>query len=296
VPGFPGDRLRPMPLPDGYRLRVADADDLPAIARLRESVGWAVHDWALRAVLEAPARCVVVTRRARPVAVGSGISYGRYGFVGNMVVDEGHRRRGLGSIVLEAITGFLEEAGCTRLELYATDAGRPLYARHGFEVVGPSTMARISSDLEVAPPAGTSVEPARVEHLELVVAYDRPRFGGDRGALVARMLADPERPVLVARRAGQIVGWGWLRPEAERIGPFVADDPRAAAAVLGTALAALPPGRRLALNLPGANRDGLAWLRGIGAELETWEGRMSRGEPIPRREETIYGNAVGALG
>lgn len=285
-----------MSLPDGYRMRDAGPDDLAAIARLREAVGWAVHEWALLAVLEAPARTVVVARRGRVVAIGSGMPYGQLGFVGNMVVDDGHRRLGLGSEVLGAIIAHLEAEGCTRLELYATDDGKQLYPRHGFELAGGSAMARVPTEVRLAPPVGTPVEIAGAPHLDLLVAYDTPRFGGDRRPLIARFLADPTRPVLVARRAGHIVGWGWLRPESDRIGPFVADDPRVAAAILGAALAAMPPGRQLALNLPSANREGIAWLRSIGAEVVTWEGLMARGAPIPRREEAIYGNSVGALG
>jgi len=38
------------------------------------------------------------------------------------------------------------------------------------------------------------------------------------------------------------------------------------------------------------------WLRGLGVEPDPWDGRMARGAPIPRREESIYGSTAGALG
>ena len=44
------DRLRPMSLPADLSIRDATTVDLPAIAALREAVGWGVHEWALRAV------------------------------------------------------------------------------------------------------------------------------------------------------------------------------------------------------------------------------------------------------
>ena len=40
-----------MPLPAGLALREATIDDLPGIVRLRDSVGWAPHEWAMRAVI-----------------------------------------------------------------------------------------------------------------------------------------------------------------------------------------------------------------------------------------------------
>ena len=55
------------------------------------------------------ARCLVVARRRRRiVGVGSGICVRALGFVGNMIVAEGHRRRGVGSAILDAVVDFLE--------------------------------------------------------------------------------------------------------------------------------------------------------------------------------------------
>lgn len=286
-----------MPLPDGLRLRCADATDLPRIVELREAAGWGVHDWALRAVLEPPhARCLMaVDGGDRIVGVGSGIGYGALGFVGNMIVDAQHRRRGIGSAILEAVVGFLTERGAVRLELFATADGRPLYARHGFESAGRSSFARVPRAMSPMAEDGIASEAGPTDLAELV-AYDAPRFGGDRGVLLRRMLDDPERPVIVVRRDRGIVGYGWVRPDTERIGPLVADDPDVAAGLLGEAFRRIPAAAWLTLSLPTGNREGAARLVELGAELEPWEGRMARGPQVPRRDETIYANAVGALG
>jgi hypothetical protein len=50
------------------------------------------------------------------------------------------------------------------------------------------------------------------------------------------------------------------------------------------------------LNLPPGNRPGAEWLRGMGVVVEPWDGRMARGPQVPRRDDTIYGMTVGALG
>jgi hypothetical protein len=67
-------------------------------------------------------------------------------------------------------------------------------------------------------------------------------------------------------------------------------------ALVGEGLARIPRAEGLRLNLPPANRAGIERLRSIGAALEPWTGRMARGPNVPRREETIYASAVGALG
>lgn len=288
-----------MPLPDDLSFRTATLADLAAIADLRLKVGMAPHDWALRLAIEPPnARCLVVEDRAgRLVAVGSGVAYTPLGFVGNMMVAEDRRRQGIGSAVLDAVVAFLQERRCTRLELFATQQGRQLYARHGFEPTEPGSRAHLHRDLPLVSAADDVVvtsgdEPA----LGSLVEYDTPRFGGERTPLLAAMLADRERPTLVAMRGATVVGFGWLRVDEDRIGPWVADEPEVAAAILAEAFRRVPDHPELTANIPISNRRAVEWLRGLGVEPDPWDGRMARGAPIPRREETIFGSTAGALG
>lgn len=279
-------------------LRDATPDDLSAIARLRDDVGWTTHEWALRAVIGQPhARCVVAVDGADAIAaVGSGIVYGPLGFVGNMIVAEAYRRQGLGSTVLATITEYLEASGCRRLELNATQEGRPLYERHGFETIGSSATARIGRDTRLATSTRVQLREARIDDLDALAAYDLPRFGGDRRPLLELLLADSAAWLLAAEDVGGLVGYACLRTDTPRIGPFVADDPDVAGTLLRRAFALLPDAGDLRLNLPPNNRPGAEWLRRLGVEVEPWDGRMGRGPQIPRRDDTIYGMAVGALG
>ena len=287
-----------MPLPDDLSMRTAALDDLAAIVDLRLEVGMAPHDWALRLAIEpANARCFVVEDRAGGlVAVGSGVAYTPLGFVGNMMVAEHRRREGIGSEVLEAVVGFLREQRCTRLELFATAQGRPLYARHGFTPIEPGSRARLPHDLPLAPGDDVIVNGGDERALGALVVYDTPRFGGDRTPLLAAMLADPERPTLVARRGEAVVGYGWLRADEDRIGPWVADGTGEASAILAEAFRRVPDHPELTANIPISNRRAVAWLRGLGVTPDPWDSRMALGAPIPRREESIFGSTAGALG
>lgn len=288
-----------MPLPDDLSMRTASLDDLPAIVDLRVQVALAAHDWALRLAIEPPnARCIVIEDGAgRLVAVGSGVAYAPLGFVGNMIVAEDRRREGIGSAVLEAVAEFLREQGCTRLELLATQQGRPLYARHGFTPIEPGSRARLRRGLPLAPRSDDiAVTDGDERALGSLVGYDTPRFGGDRTPLLAAMLTDRERPTLVARRGATVVGYGWLRVDEDRIGPWVADEPQVAAAILAEAFRRVPDHPELTANIPISNRRAVEWLRGLGLDPDPWDGRMARGAPIPRREESIYGSTAGALG
>jgi ribosomal protein S18 acetylase RimI-like enzyme len=287
-----------MSTPPDLRLRDATPDDLPAIAELRASVGWSVHEWALRVVIGRPgARCVVVVDgEGRVGGVGSGIVYAPLGFVGNMIVAESHRRRGVGSAILEAVTAYLEGDGCTRLELNATSEGRPLYERHGFASIGRSSTARLPRALELSRDPAVSIRQAGHADLDQLAVYDLPRFGGDRRELLAMLLGDAAARVLLAERDRELVGYACIRPDETRVGPLVADAPSVAATLVIEAFEAAPSAYEVRLNLPPNNETGAAWLRRLGVPIEPWDGRMARGTPLRRRDDTIYGMTVGALG
>ncbi|MEP6681162.1 MAG: GNAT family N-acetyltransferase [Chloroflexota bacterium] len=279
-------------------IRTATEGDLPAIAELRRSVGWNVYRWALLDAMRPPqARIFVAERLGEIIAVGSGIAYGRLGFVGNMVVSADHRGRGLGRRILETVITFLEGRGCTQLDLYATADGQRLYRHYGFEPSGSSTAASIPRRIAQALPSeGVDARRGKSADLERLSAYDSPRFGADRSPILAAALADDERPVLIAEREGSPVGYAVLRPDGTRLGPFVADGPSVAGALLAAAAALAPAVEAIGTQLPGENVTGIGWLRRIGASIEAWDGGMRRGSGVERRNETIYGSAIGALG
>jgi GNAT superfamily N-acetyltransferase len=287
-----------MTLPTELRMREADLSDIPAIAAMRAAIGWARHDWALRAVIgRAHARCVVVTDRdARLAGVGSGISYAPLGFVGNMVVADEHRRRGVGTAILGDVAGWLARAGCTRLELNATDEGQHLYARHGFASRGRSAAARVPRSAPLESDSTVSIAPATTAHLDRLAAYDRPRFGGDRRQVLALILSDPSCRTAIAERDRTLVGYAVVRLDEVRLGPMVADAPGVAASLLRWAFEAIPSSDEMRLNLPPGNGIAAAWLRGLGVSAEPWDGRMARGADVPRRDDTIYQMTVGPLG
>ena len=287
-----------MSLPEDLHIREATVDDVSCIAAIRAEVGWAEHEWALHAVIgQRNARCVVVTDADdRLAGVGSGIAYPPLGFIGNMVVASAHRRRGVGTAVLDDVARWLRSVGCTRLELNATDDGKHLYARHGFASRGRSTVVRVARSTPVGSDPALRTRPANESELDRLRSYDRPRFGGDRGPVLARLLADPSCRTVTAERDGSIVGYVVARLDEPRLGPLVADDPAVASTLLGCAFQALPTSDELRLNLPPGNAVGASWLESLGVPIDAWDGRMARGPDVPRRDETIYQMTVGPLG
>jgi GNAT superfamily N-acetyltransferase len=66
---------------------------------------------------------------------------GRRGHIASMSTDPEWQRKGLGRQVFQGLVGWFAERDVRRIDLRATDAGRPLYEEFGFQVLGGATMA-----------------------------------------------------------------------------------------------------------------------------------------------------------
>jgi GNAT superfamily N-acetyltransferase len=69
----------------------------------------------------------------RPDADGRRVLIGREGIVLNVYVERDYRRRGVARHLMEAIISWVPETDIVWLVLHASDEGRPLYERMGFE-------------------------------------------------------------------------------------------------------------------------------------------------------------------
>ncbi|MDE3107853.1 MAG: GNAT family N-acetyltransferase [Acidobacteriota bacterium] len=61
---------------------------------------------------------------------------GTFGYLGSIVVDEPHRRRGLGTQIVGALVEEARHLGLERVELHATKNGEGLYRSFGFRERG----------------------------------------------------------------------------------------------------------------------------------------------------------------
>lgn len=65
----------------------------------------------------------------------------RRGHVSSMSTGPAARRRGHGRAVFAALMGWFADLGIERVDLRATDDGRPMYEAFGFQALGGATLA-----------------------------------------------------------------------------------------------------------------------------------------------------------
>jgi GNAT superfamily N-acetyltransferase len=260
-PGFPA-------------IRQLGADDLRSCAALSVDRGWWPErgKWALLLDasdgfgIDAPdgqglAGTVVVTRWGTERAgIGMMLTASRYG------------GQGLGRALMEHALSVAGEGAAA--SLYATDSGRPLYDKLGFQPVRKSVAFR--GRFHADPPANSSKkDEAQTEttgtpgdirvvteaDLPAILTLDRAVYGADRERILGRMSAFAERFVVLEAGDG-IVGYAaaWRTEAFLFIGPLVAPDGAAARRLVTELAADSPVAVRLDLDpdrpeLPGWARD-----------------------------------------
>ena len=142
-----------------YRVRAANARDLPVLARQRHSMfvdmhtpsksDLAVHDaafpsWASREMRAGRLRCFLADDKDGKV-VGGGAVWLRQvqpypGFKGGMVpylmsmyTEREHRGKGVASMIVRHVIAWCRSEGYGSVTLHASKMGRPLYEKLGWE-------------------------------------------------------------------------------------------------------------------------------------------------------------------
>ncbi len=235
----------------------------------------------------------------RPVGVGGALDYGPFASIGMMAVLPDARRRGVAARLLERILAWLDERGCPRAVLSATEAGTSLYRRYGFVDDGQTLVFRPQDDMPLPKPGVVLSPSVRVttlhrEELPELAAFDAPLFGADRAGLLAGYWADDSRRTLVAREANGSIA-GYLVAQPRILGPWTATTEEAADALLMAALTL--PFESGPIAIVGDSSAAIGVLPRHGLTHQGALLHMARGAAaMPGQPALVYGQASFALG
>jgi predicted N-acetyltransferase YhbS len=278
-----------MPLPIIRPMTPADVDGA-AESILR-------GDWGDRRV---NLRFVTGHGAARPVVadadgaiVGTGVAMlnGSVGWIGTIWVDRDWRRRGIGMELTRATIEAAESAGCRTLVLVATEDGRPMYERLGFEVQTWYRTVEASGTGPIDP--DPRIRPFRASDLPAMATLDAAATGEDRRHLL-EAFATPGSARCLEREDGTLGGFIVRAPwgGGATIAPGVDD----AAAILQARREAAARGDRVRAGLLQENDAGLERLARDGW-TEAWRApRLIRGDALDWRPASIWGQFNHAMG
>jgi GNAT superfamily N-acetyltransferase len=258
-------------------IRAMTAADVDAVSVLYQSGGWDARRSFLVRFLENPAcQSLVGTCDGTVVATGMATVNGSVGWVGSIFVDAGRRRHGLGRAMTDEVCARLEAAGCTSQVLIASEYGRPIYEKMGFQIDGwYQILESIPARQAPTPPFGKNLRRMRPDDMARVGPLDMRATGEDRSRLLSP-LAD--------------TGWlleagdellGFLISVLPESAALVAPEPEDALLLLDL-LRSLGDGHTKtirAMTVPG-RQPGQEFLERRGWQPTFATPRMSRGRPI----------------
>ncbi|MBW6456774.1 MAG: GNAT family N-acetyltransferase [Trueperaceae bacterium] len=255
-------------------------DDVEQAFALSRGVGWnqTPEDWA-RLLTLAPDGVFGAFDDGRLVATSSVVAYGdALAWIGMMIVEEGHRGRGLGKRLLDAALASPTITPGATVGLDATDLGAPLYRARGF--VDAEPIDRWGGELRASiPREGTEVRTAGTADAAALADWDAARTGIDRRALIAHLLRTPSTNGWLATRGGELVGYAALRPGRthRHLGPLLAEDETAFAALVAAAAECLT-GTVVFADVVRSPAGDAAFAR-AGLRVERRLTRMTRAHP-----------------
>jgi GNAT superfamily N-acetyltransferase len=267
------------------RLRTLRADDVPAAAQLSAEAAWNQTDDDWRLLLElCPEGCLGIEMEGRLVATTTLFCYGRrLAWVGMVLTNPAYRRRGLARKLLTCCLEQADRMGIETTKLDATDQGRPLYEKFGFQTEqevqrwsrpGEGTMPHATGDGAIA---------------DAWRAADALAFGADRSMLLSR-LAQRNPPVSLSEsylfsRAGRATAY---------LGPCVSENPGTARRLIEECVRGAKCG--WSWDLFPRNREAVMAARDLGFSPQRHLVRMARGKELRHQEHAIYAIAGFELG
>lgn len=280
--------------PDDLSVRRLTEEDLDLLLELARGEGWG-YDRADGERFLRLGGGYVAEAGGRPVGCLTASVYRRLAWVGNVVVEEELRGRGLGERMLEGALADLEDRGVETVRLYALGEAVSLYERVGFEAEGEA--ASLAGRGLPEPPG---LEPATEEDVDELAAFDEAAFGASRRDLIATLAASDRDRGLVVRDGGRVRGYAFVKggDQVAELGPAAADpgEPAIVEALVRHARR-LAGDRRLEVGVRSENPEPRRLLEEAGFEeafpatTMRWGADAHGGEP--RRWLAVGGMAKG---
>ena len=237
-----------------------------------ENWGYLPDDFR-RLMLFQPGGCFVARSTGRQIGIVTTTGYGRYAFVGSLIVLKKYRGVGAGELLMRRAIDHLEARGVRTIELDGVFEAVSLYRRLGFvDKYHSLRFHRLPQKMTGRAPS------VRVPSLEELLTYDKSRTSISRGHILEHYYRHSDQSFF-ATGAKAMCGYVLVRPTAANhiaLGPMVADDLKSCRTLMRAVLARYAH-RSIGMGVPEGNGEMIDLVRGLGFRSLAPSLRMYRG-------------------
>jgi ribosomal protein S18 acetylase RimI-like enzyme len=263
---------------DKPTIRTMNHRDLAFATECTEAEGWVSEN---RTTLEGfffydPEGCLIADLEGKRVGIGIATSYGRSGFIGELIVRSEARGQGIGAALLNRAVTYLQQRGARTVYLDGVLKAVALYERNGFRKICRSL--RFSGQIEGK--THPQVHPMQEQDLPEVIDLDQKYFGANRGFFLTRRWGLYPELSKVLVEGGRVTGYilgrqgeNWLSA-----GPWVVEKGVLSPECLLEALAEENGNRPFSIGVLESNQRAVEIIRSYGfAERLNSPWRMALG-------------------
>jgi predicted N-acetyltransferase YhbS len=197
-------------------------EDFEFTVRLTDTMNWNMteEDFKFSMNIE-PEGCFVLFSGSERVGIITSASYGKLGWLGNLIVDEHCRGKGAGSLLAKKVIEYLTGKGVQTIGLYAYMDKIPFYTRLGFkndrEYI---TLSGRNSCNDANTSA--SVREARKTEISKVIELDAHCFGSSRAKVLRSILQSSDSLCFLVAENDEPMGYAIasVYGDTAEVGPF----------------------------------------------------------------------------
>jgi len=264
-----------------FRVERMAPEDFPFAVQLSNTMNWnmTLEDFELAMSLE-PEGCFLLFQDSKRVGITTTVSFGKMGWLGNLIVREEYRRKNTGGLLVNRAVDYLSRKGVGTIGLYAYPHLVAFYEHFGFKLDKDFSVLRGEP---VFPSPINALKKIQEEFIPSVIAFDSKCFGANRAKLLESMFFSGKNLCYGLIDNEEVKGFAAakLYDRMADIGPIVCkengvDD---AKLLLGNLLAKLP-GLKVSICVPRNENALLKQLFASGFQEDFIVSRMFLGPKV----------------
>jgi len=259
------------------QIRPMSYGDLDFALALTSSEGWSSTRRDFEELLEYdPHGCFIGEIESEPVGMVCTVSYGEFGFIGNLIVLESYRGQQYGGTLMEYGINYLRAHGVKSILIDAVPKALTLYERMGFRKICKS----LRLEGTVSGKESSHVRDMNKKDLAPISNLDASLFCGRRDHFLRMRFAAHPEYCKVLEIDGEVQGYimGSTSGNSVRIGPWVMKEPNASAEQLLLDIGKSVTASSLKIGVLERNIGSLGLIYKYGFKERSFSWRMVWGE------------------